>query len=384
MPNRFAALLIAALLPLLLFKWFIPSPTGQIDVWLMWLGAMIGVGLPLLYAEIGLATRSQQTPLQGMQALTRQADAGTGWRSFAWLSVVLAWVIAALSIDAVSAGALEATRDMGVNLEVPLFALAAVMVIIAGLLSLLGSAPLMMAVALIAIAFIMAIFANLAAWTPPSLTDATWSEWARVVVLALVSVGVGTGLYWFSSPQVSVSGTATIPTNGSPEPAANASKAGRAGRHIASKTVWPIWIMQLLVGSLALVFNVGSLPAIATFVYTLGVIAAAAFLIHYASGQMASRLGKFGIWLATLISMLSTVVMVVVANPAMLSNVLIVLSLLSALILALFAGWKMKISHMRKSLNFKSESFYNLWRMAIRILTPLLIISAIIGFVIGW
>ncbi len=37
------------------------------------------------------------------------------------------------------------------------------------------------------------------------------------------------------------------------------------------------------------------------------------------------------------------------------------------LIYAIFAGWIMKISHLRKSMNFSNEAFYNIWRIAVRI-----------------
>ncbi len=49
------------------------------------------------------------------------------------------------------------------------------------------------------------------------------------------------------------------------------------------------------------------------------------------------------------------------------------------LVLSIFAGWTMKISHLRKSLQLSNELFYNLLRISIRILLPL----ALIGFGIG-
>jgi SNF family Na+-dependent transporter len=53
--------------------------------------------------------------------------------------------------------------------------------------------------------------------------------------------------------------------------------------------------------------------------------------------------------------------------------------LLLCLIYAIFAGWIMKISHLRKSMNFSSELFYNLWRIAVRIVLPLGIVLAMIS-----
>ena len=59
--------------------------------------------------------------------------------------------------------------------------------------------------------------------------------------------------------------------------------------------------------------------------------------------------------------------------------VLLVWGLLICLIYALFAGWIMKISHLRKSMNFSSEAFYNIWRIAVRVVLPVGIILAIIA-----
>ncbi|WP_019672261.1 hypothetical protein [Psychrobacter lutiphocae] len=366
MQNRSASLFIAALLPLLLFRWFLPSPSGQIDFWLMWLAAMLVVGLPLLYAEIGLAHRSQKTPAQGIQELTRQADTSTIWRSFVWLTVILSLVIAGLSIDAVSENLLDAAGRLGVTLDVPAFALAAVMMVIAGILSLLGGSTLIIALVLIGIAFVMGAISQ-ASSLALVMTEPSLGEWARAVTLALVSVGVGTGLYWFNNPLVSSDPNHSV-------------EAGRNTREIATKTVFPIWVTQLLIGSVALIFSTGALAPIPTIIYALGVLLAAAFFMHYASTQIATRFQRFGIWIATLIGIILGVLLVLLATPSILSILLVVISIVSALVLAIFSGWQMKISHMRKSLNFKSEAIYNVWRVAIRILAPLLIIIAIVGW----
>ena len=59
-------------------------------------------------------------------------------------------------------------------------------------------------------------------------------------------------------------------------------------------------------------------------------------------------------------------------------NILLVLwGLAVCLIYALFAGWIMKISHLRKAMNFSNEAFYNIWRIAVRIALPIAIIAAI-------
>jgi K+-transporting ATPase A subunit len=39
----------------------------------------------------------------------------------------------------------------------------------------------------------------------------------------------------------------------------------------------------------------------------------------------------------------------------------------------------MKISHLRKAMNFSNELFYNVWRIAVRIVLPLSILLAIVS-----
>ncbi|NNM51040.1 MAG: hypothetical protein HKM02_02285 [Pseudomonadales bacterium] len=64
-----------------------------------------------------------------------------------------------------------------------------------------------------------------------------------------------------------------------------------------------------------------------------------------------------GIWLISFMDLIFT-------------TILVILSLL----LCLFTGWAMKISHLRKTLNLSSEFMYNLWRVAVRILIPLVLL----------
>ena len=119
MSNRLPAMLIAVLMPLLLFRWFAPTLAWQLDFWGLWLLAMILVGLPILYAEGAMAVRAgqQNLPVLGMQTLTREADKSVGWRSFAWLAVVLVMLVAGLGLDSASANGMEALSQLGVTLE---------------------------------------------------------------------------------------------------------------------------------------------------------------------------------------------------------------------------------------------------------------------------
>lgn len=55
--------------------------------------------------------------------------------------------------------------------------------------------------------------------------------------------------------------------------------------------------------------------------------------------------------------------------------------LLICLIYSVFVGWMMKISHLRKAINFSSEAFYNIWRIAVRIILPLAILMALVAYI---
>jgi SNF family Na+-dependent transporter len=49
----------------------------------------------------------------------------------------------------------------------------------------------------------------------------------------------------------------------------------------------------------------------------------------------------------------------------------------NALILAIYAGWIMKIGHARKALQLPSEGVYNLWRVGIRWVAPVTLLVAL-------
>ena len=66
---------------------------------------------------------------------------------------------------------------------------------------------------------------------------------------------------------------------------------------------------------------------------------------------------------------------------SMFNHVLVLWGLVICFIYAIFAGWIMKISHLRKAMNFSSEAIYNLWRIAVRIVLPLAIILALTSYV---
>lgn len=374
MMIRYASYFIAVLLPLLLFRWFAPASIGEIDFWLLWLLAMVLVALPVVYAEIALAYRSVEGPLAGMQKLTRESDASPIWRSFGWLAALVSIVIAALIISGASTGILTALTELNSTPDVPSFAVAAGLMVITVLLSLLGTAPLPIGLGLMVIGLILSI-ANGVPNISFAMTDISLVEWARAVALALVSVGAGTGLYWFGQNLVSKQTLTAVEANSQQAQ----SRAARDYR--ATKLVLPIWILQLLVGVVALFISGMSLPPIGQLLYWAGVLFVVSYLLHYSTQQLAH---KFGLLVSLIITFVLALLLVVAIPTTWLVGILVIVSSIAVLLLSVFAGWQMKISHLRKSLNFSSEAFYNLWRVAIRLVVPLALLLALIGWVIQW
>ena len=375
MMIRYASYFIAVLLPLLLFRWFAPASIGEIDFWLLWLLAMVLVALPVVYAEIALAYRSVEGPLAGMQKLTRESDASPIWRSFGWLAALVSIVIAALMISGASTGILNALTELNSTPDVPSFAVAAGLMVITILLSLLGVAPLPIGLGLMVVGLVLGL-ANGVPNIDFAMTDISLSEWARAVALALVSVGAGTGLYWFGQHLVSKQTVTAVEADNLQTRSKAATRNYRA-----TKSVLPIWVLQLLVGGAALFISGMSLPPIGQLLYWAGVLFVASYLLHYSTQQLTH---KFGLLISVLITFVLALLLVVAIPTTWLVGILVIVSSIAVLLLSIFAGWQMKISHLRKSLNFSNEAFYNLWRVAIRLVVPLALLLALIGWVMQW
>ena len=378
MMIRYASYFVAALLPLLLFRWFAPASIGEIDFWLLWLLAMVLVSLPVIYAEIALAYRSAEAPLAGMQKLTREADASALWRGFGWLAALVSIIIAALVISGASTGILTALTELNSVPEIPSFAIAAGLMFIAALLSLLGVTPLPIGLGLMVIGLIFGVANGLPNVTF-AMTNVSLSEWARAVALALVSVGAGTGLYWFGQNLVSKQAVTAVGIDN--HNAQTSSHTDSAKDYRATKLVLPIWILQLLVGVVALFISGIALPPIGQLLYWVGVLFVASYLLHYSTQQLAH---KFGLLVSLVITAVIAIVLVVAIPTIWLVGILVIISTIAVLLLSVFAGWQMKISHLRKSLNFGNEAFYNLWRIAIRLIVPVALLLALIGWGMQW
>ncbi|MFV5508984.1 hypothetical protein [Acinetobacter sp. 197] len=315
----------------------------QLDFWMLWLATMLILALPVCYLEIALAKRSKTTPLQALSSLTREADASQKWRIVGWLSVIFIPFLAGAMLNNASNVLAVATLDLAPNLL--LIGLA----IVALALSLLPRQILLVITTIGVLASL--ILANVMGTALPAwqVTPVEFSEWGNATVLALVASGLGMGLYWQSSLN-------TV-----------------RQQDIASKTVLPIWVAQLVAVIAFAFFAVqAQIPA---FTLVTAIVAAAALMLQMAREQLQQRqLHPVVQWAIVAVV---TLIWVIPNLSPIFNVVLLVWGLVICLIYALFAGWIMKISHLRKSMNFSSEAFYNIWRIAVRVVLPVGIILAI-------
>ncbi len=317
----------------------------QLDFWMLWLATMLILALPICYLEIALAKRSKTTALQALSTLTREADASQKWRIVGWLSVIFIPFLAGAMLNNASNVLALAALDLAPNL------LFIGLVIAALVLSLLPRQILLVITAIGVLASL--ILANVMGTALPAwqVTPVEFSEWGNATVLALVASGLGMGLYWQSS------------------------LSAVQQQDVASKTVLPIWIAQLLA---VIAFAFFAVPAqIPAFTLVAAIVATAAFILQMAREQLQQRQLHPAIQWA--IMAVVTLIWAIPNVTPMFNVVLLLWGLLICLIYALFAGWIMKISHLRKSMNFSSEGFYNLWRIAVRVVLPVSIIVAMVA-----
>lgn len=360
--NRFQPILIAGLLPLLIFTWFTPTITGQIDFWLLWLLAMTLVGLPLIFAEIGLAHRSGTTPLIALPKLTREADISTTWRGFGWLTIILLMIVNGHLL-------LSSTKlltSFFVQIET-LVILSVLFLAVIGLSFLKQlSGWLAFALALVSVVInLMQSFNNIQ-W---QMTAMSLTEWSIAVVMALVCVGVGTGLFWHARANQLL----------------ESAEQPKKNQLIASHAVLPIWGVQIVTGGLMAMTITLKSSDLTNLIYAMAMLCGAGYLLYLTTSQVSLRWKQqpFNFLVLVLVALVS--VMLAATMPiSWLNHLLVIFSLVTAIWLAIFAGWQMKISHVRKSLNFQSEAIYNIWRVAVRIAVPLAILLAVIGWVLSW
>lgn len=319
----------------------------QIDFWALWLGTMLLLALPAIYLEIGLAKRSKTSALNALSSLTRDADASQRWRIVGWLSVVFIPFLAGGLIHNLSQ--LVANQvQLGLSTDV-VFIAGAVLAFV------LSFVPRMILVVFTALGVIASLVlsntmgSHVTAW---QMTPIEFNEWGNATILALVASGLGLGLYWQS---YSVNNTKD---------------------EAATHQSLPIWIAQLIAVVAFGYFAISA--ALPAYCILFATVMASAILIQMAKEQLAQRNIALIIQFVILITALAVWAIPFIAN--VLTIALMLWGLVICLIYSIFVGWIMKISHLRKALNFSNEIFYNIWRIAVRIVLPLSIVLAIISY----
>lgn len=320
----------------------------QIDFWLLWLGTMLLLALPVCYLEIALAKRSKTTALNALSSLTREADSSPKWRLAGWLAVIFIPFLAG-NILSTAGNLLTAQLNNSVSGQIVFAGLAVVALI-------LSFVPRQILIVLMTVGVIASlVLANTMGTTlqPWHWTNVEFKEWGNATVLALVASGLGLGLYWQNSLSVIHS------------------------QEGATKTALPIWLAQLIA---VVAFGFFSLQAqLPVFTWIFTAVMTTALFIQLAKEQLAQR--QLMYVLQWVVIILAVAVWAVPELHGIFTLILMLWGLLICLIYAIFAGWIMKISHLRKSMNFSNELFYNLWRIAVRIVLPLSIVIAMIAVI---
>ena len=171
--------------------------------------------------------------------------------------------------------------------------------------------------------------------------------------MVLVATGLGLGLYWQTS------------------------LLNIQQQNEASKTALPIWIAQLLAVIVFGFFAVSAQIPAYTLLFT--AVISAALLLQLAKEQLVQRQVAIVIQFAVLL--VGLLVWAIPNINVVFNPLLMVWGLLICLIYSIFVGWIMKISHLRKAINFSSEAFYNIWRIAVRIVLPFAIILALAAYI---
>lgn len=370
--------LLASVLPLFLFTWFAEPFANQVDFWLAWLVAMTMVSLPVLFAEIGLAKRSQQSPLMAMPVLTRESDVGMAWRGYAWLAQLAVLSLSALVIASVRVPA--QALFVAVGMALPEFVIGALLMAVVLIVSVIGARltkPMLWLAWLALVAVIGLHLSDGFAFDGLYMTAFSLHEWARALALALLCFAVGGGVYWWEQSQT----PSTQP------------------KQSASRQALPILAIQMvsgLVGLMLVALKESAFSQLSSVLFatqqmtnagggwSFGLLLVAGLslaiaLMSLTISQTKERLG----WVKGMLMLLPALLLVLLPM-SVLWGLTVILNIVSVLILSIFAGWQMKISHLRKSLNFANEAVYNLWRVAIRIFVPLALLLAMVGWVQIW
>lgn len=327
----------------ILYAFGLPADTAHLSFIPAWLLFMLIAGLPLTFVDAIIIRRTQQLPLQGLVPMTRDADVKTTWRLLAPLSMIC--LVLLMGYNAQYAKHYVAATEQIVVKESLAYLLLFFAVGFAwvGMRRLLSFVGILVPVALA----IHAISAQ-HTWQLQLLTTDQW----QLVAMSALFCSVGSlGVYaWLMTFE---------PLKGR-----------------ASQNIMPLWATQTVIGVLTLIVGQTTGNVDAAIYMPCAIFALAIYAETVATQLQAQGISKpialGGVLLASIVASY-------LANYQVYDPIFQSLWLVTIIGLTVFMGWMMKISHVRKALNFSSEGVYNLWRVAIRLLVPLISVWLLIS-----
>ncbi|MCP5173919.1 MAG: hypothetical protein H6996_02290 [Moraxellaceae bacterium] len=343
--SSLSAVSVVALITLTLVQSFgLSAHISHLSFVPVWLLFMLIANLPLVFVDAVIVRRSKQLPLEGIAPITREADIATIWRVLVPLAMLGLTLIMGQASYHVSHNVSWTEASPLLKEALPYL----VMFFSVGF-AWVGTRRLL---PYIGILVPVALVVN-AIGTPFNLQFnlLTPEEWRLGAGVALLSACSASGVYaWLLMQQ--------------------------APQTSASTQVLPLWLTQTVVGVLALV--IGQTQGQTYLVmYLLCAIFALSACAESLGAQLQAKGWKKPIALGGVL--LASAITVSAAPYVVFDVVLKAVVWLSLLGFAVLTGWMLKISHVRKALNFSSEASYNLWRVSIRIVVPITIVWLMVG-----
>ncbi len=329
----------------------------QYDFWLLLMGLQLLVSIPMLGIEMALAKRSNSTPLQGMMQLTREADVSPRWRILAWAGALL---LALLACGVIQMASNLLQQQLLSNVHSS-WVFASLAVLSLGL-SMAPRVLLLVVTVLLSIA--MLIWGQVQVTSMPwQWTDLNANEWGSAVLLLSLNSLLGVGAFW----QLRI-----MAVKQAQQDNVQISHAQQSTSSLV--LIAPIVLLQLL-AVLAAAISVNQIMMLMWLILPLSVVFAAVLwqLLHQQLQQRQASLMLRSVFLV--------LPLLAFSQPSLQHVMLIVtagLALLLALGYAIFTGWYMKVSHLRKALHFNNEGLYNLWRVMVRIILPFVFLSGMV------
>ena len=353
--HRMANRVVIALGTLLLF-----SPQGSPVWWSFALGVLLAA-IPASMAERMLATRTGKPWIAGMQQLTREADASTRWRLLSWSSLGASLLMVVLMASLAGMQAMQVVQMLaerhdgwlGRGVLLPLLSL--FLLVLGGLRSqyrvpvLLWLVPLTLMLVALLLQLSAGIDMPMASdlFSIPRLPpEAVWA-WSG---LALAGGG---GVIWSQAPE---------------------------SGHAAPRAFWQ---MAVLIGGLTFVgIQFGPQGVFLGLLSAMLAMLAVKVFLEPLRNELLSR-GHDGLRAALLVIAAAALLMVPLVMVldadlwALLLKVAAAWMAFNMLVICLFAGWVVKVSHARKTLRLPNETVYNVWRVLVRWTAPIVLLMAL-------